>query len=186
MVSQLDRSGYGMEFRGFNEARIDLYAHRDTNLYKRGSVGLRPLVSNPKRLNDGETALLQKKATHGLFPWKPGEECMARSFREVKFIRDPFTNTSRAETTESYKGCKWCRELRSQGDAEEQGSTNAAFEVEPSLQQDTPIDPASPVATVSCPCGWIPSAETRTGKPLSDKQRRHMLTLHARQHTGTA
>lgn len=182
MVSQLERSGYGMEFRGFNEARIDLYAHKSTNLFERGSVGLRPLVSNPKNLNAGETAFLERKAAMGLFPWKPGTECLSRTFRDVKVIRDAYSNTSRVETTASYKGCKWCREIELRGEVEEQEGVSG---VEPSLQ--LPNDPTPPVTVIACSvCSYVPPEANRAGKSQTVKQRENALRLHNKQHTRTA
>lgn len=106
---RLEASGFGIQTIGFNGSQMPLYAHKATAIAARGEVQMRLHIANPPNLNEGEVATLERKAAAGFFQWKPGEECLKRTFKDVRVTRDPDTEQLSVETSGAYKGCRWCR-----------------------------------------------------------------------------
>lgn len=123
---RLDANGFGLQTIGFDGAELPLYAHKATAIAARGEIQMRLRIANPPNLNAGEIATLERKAAAGFFQWMPGNECMQRSFKDVRVTRDPETDERRVETSGTYRGCKWCRgELSSNGS--QGGGAEAGF-----------------------------------------------------------
>lgn len=111
----------------FTDQSIVLYAHKELPHRKVGEVALTLTVVNPRQLNEYEAEHLARKALFGFFPWKPGEDCLGRTFQDKRRVSRPGGGFVVEKVGEAYKGCKWCRQstFGSQGAVAEQG------EVEP-------------------------------------------------------
>ncbi len=203
---RLETSGFGIQTIGFEGSEIPLYAHKATAIAARGEIQMRLHVANPPNLNEGETATLERKAAAGFFQWKPGQDCLQRTFKDLQVIRDPDTDASRIETSGVYRGCKWCRaELQhgSQGGGVEQGSGTEGSENESSFSSADASSPVpleavfsrpgpsdgrvdsngvrSELAVTTCPsCDFVPKTHSRSGKPRSPGQLKQALDMHRR------
>lgn len=108
---RLEAQGFEIaELKGFADHRVPLYTHKATSDKKPGDVILNARVGNPGSLDDGEATYLARKAFHGLFPWLPGADCMARQFQDISIPRE---NGKKVERGEPTMGCKWCRAAES-------------------------------------------------------------------------
>jgi len=107
---ELSRQGYAInEWYGFDDHWIPIYAHHPVSDKKVGDVVFKVRVGDPRTLNNGEANYIARKAAQGYFAWKPGDECLKRTFKNVEFKRRPLGGVERIEH-ESTKGCQWCRE----------------------------------------------------------------------------
>ena len=106
----LGRQGFAISsWIGFDTHMVPFYTHHDVADKKRGDVVFKARVGNPKTLNSGEATYFARKAAQGYFPWQPGADCLARTFRNIEIRKRPLGGTERIESA-PYKGCRWCRE----------------------------------------------------------------------------
>lgn len=111
---ELSRQGYAIsEWIGFDVHEIPLYTHHAGTGVVLGDVVFKMRVGNPKSLNNMEANFLARKGAKGYFLWKPGPDCMARTFKDFEFKPRPLGGVERIEH-EAHKGCCWCRERQGQ------------------------------------------------------------------------
>lgn len=106
----LARQGYAIsQWIGFADHWIPFYAHHPVSDKQVGDIVWRLRVGNPKTLNNAEANTVAKQAANGYFMWKPGEECMSHTFKDIILKKRPGGGEERS-VGEPYKGCRWCRE----------------------------------------------------------------------------
>ncbi len=175
--ASLEAQGYGTVLMGFDNPRITLYSHKKTNLFEVGQSCSPMVVTNPRHLNDSEARQLGSYASRGFFRWQPGEECLERTMYDVKVSTGPGGRPI-IDKSDPQNGCRWCRE-RSESQGEVAVSERSENESSFASEEVAP----SPGATVKCEeCGDVMSATGSSGKPRSEKQQLHALTLHKRKH----
>lgn len=109
-ANELSRQGYAItQWIGFDVHEIPLYTHHADGGMALGDVAFKMRVGNPKSLNNMEANFLARKAAKGYFLWKPGPDCIARTFKSFTFKPRPLGGTERIDA-EPTKGCQWCRE----------------------------------------------------------------------------
>ena len=128
----------------FTDQSVQLYTHRDLGHKAVGAVALSVHVDNPRALNDYESRQFARKAEFGMFPWKPGADCMAREFTKVSRVPRP-GGGFQVVRGEKVMGCKWCRvsNIGPQG-----AVTDKAVQVEP-----LPPATVTPPASAALKCG---------------------------------
>ena len=109
-ANELSRQGYAIsQWIGFDVHEIPLYTHHADGGMALGEVAFNMRVGNPKSLNNMEANFLARKGAKGYFLWKPGSDCLARTFKSFTFKPRPLGGTERIDA-EPVKGCQWCRE----------------------------------------------------------------------------
>jgi hypothetical protein len=177
----LRRHGWLIEEIGFDDHWVPMYVHHDQPHDKGlGGVAFNVRVGNPKQVNNAEATQFQRKAVFGYFPWRPGEECMARTFEDVDYVDDKLYGR-RAVRSEPYKGCRWCR-ARSTNGPTAAAPVPTDSDVPRAVESSAPKDGAPPAVT--CPeCGFEPPALSKKNKPISAPRRQNMLTWHMKKHS---
>ncbi len=152
---QLDAQGFQLNHRiGFDTQKIPLYTHKKLIGKQVGAVLTYFTLVSPHQLNEGEAAYLQRKAHQGIFPWKPGADCLRREMKDIELSKNQLTGAVTSKVTESRKGCPWCRETQ-----ESQGETEALIvpvENEPS----TTVSGTSSPVTACDQCDYVGKGKT--------------------------
>jgi len=170
---ELSRQGYSIhQWIGFDDHMIPLYTHRPVSDKKTGDVVFKVRVGDPRTLNNGEATYLAKKAAQGFFIWKPGEECMKRTFKNIEFKKRPLGGMEKIEHEPTH-GCAWCR-------------SESPLPAEPVVPEGVP-----PIATPPAPaipdfdvlhCSKCPSVFL--GENAMNDRRGHLMREHKTK-TGT-
>ena len=171
--------GYGIQLVGLDTHFLPLYLHQDRVSDKNlGDVFIKFKISNPKTgPNNAEKDYLSRKGSRiGIYAWKPGADCLAKEFTNVKYVQDLQGGGTRVVKLEPDHGCRWCRERPAQTSSRYEAEAESAFEAEPA----TEVAPPSPNTILACSqCTFVPKLKTKNGVPFSAKQRENMIRLHA-------
>lgn len=186
---QLRSNGFGLELQFTETQAVPLYSHRDLGGgRKRGDIVAKAHVQNPRHLNEYEAVYFSKKAAGGLFPWPP-EECMSHTFENMR-LESNDGGGERYVREKPYQGCKWCRQVAASGLGAEVSEVHEAnaFQADekPPLVHAEETPPLAKTDIRCEECGYIPASVSKSGKPLTEGQRRHGVTLHARSHSAHA
>ena len=168
---ELSRQGYSInQWIGFDDHFIPMYAHLDVGDKKAGDIAFKTRIGDPRTLNSGEANYIAHKASQGFFTWKPGADCLARTFRDFTFRKRPGGGTERIES-EPYRGCQWCRKQETTSPTPEPAVIAVTAGIPP-LAVSEPQAPALPSYDVlhcrSCP-------EVFVGESASTDRRMHEM-----------
>lgn len=184
--NRLSGQGYDIDSGNwFTDQKINLYAHRELPHRKVGEVAVTFSVVNPRQLNEYEAEHLARKALFGMFPWKPGEECLSRTFQDKRRVSRPGGGFVIEKAGEAYKGCKWCRTSTGSVRATSNTGPQAAVPETQGEVEPFPPAPVTPPASDPLACGQCGFTTTKGEWVLkSHVTRAHSSTRNPRTRKG--
>lgn len=168
----------------FTDQTVQLYTHRNLGHKAVGAVALSVHVRNPKSLDDYESRQFARKAEFGMFPWKPGADCMAREFTPVSRVARP-GGGFQVVRGEKVMGCKWCR--ASTGSAGAASNLGPQGAVTDKAVQIDPLPPAAVTPPASVPVHPEPVEGLKCGQCdfTTIKGEASLMAHFSHKHSGT-